>query len=301
MAKIRIGVSGWSYKSWERGFYPDDLPRRRQLEYLTRVFNSVEVNSSFYSLKRPETYEGWRETSPRGFVYAVKGGRFITHNKKLRGADTPLANFFASGILALEDRLGPILWQLPPTLRFDEDRVSPFLESLPKTGAEVSAVASRHDYRVEGRSLTKSDGSRRIRHALEVRHDSYRVPAFANLLRRHGVALVISDSPDWALLEEVTAGFIYARLHGSKKTYASRYSDTELDRWADRIRSWSEGTEPSNPARITTRDPPKRKSRDVYVYFDNDQEGHAPHDARRLGERLDIYPPQDEGSDPGRK
>jgi uncharacterized protein YecE (DUF72 family) len=303
MGKIRIGVSGWSYKSWERSFYPADLPKRRQLEYLTRRFNSAEINASFYQLKKPDTYEAWRAASPRDFVYAVKGSRFISHNKKLRDAARPLANFLASGVLALGAKLGPILWQLPASLGYDEERIAGFLELLPRTTAEAARLASRHDRRLEGRSLTRTDRDRRLRHALEVRNDSYRVPQFVRALRDHGVALVVSDSPGWPLFEELTAGFVYIRLHGSRKTYASRYTDRELDRWAERIAAWSRGSEPAGAARITDRAPPRRKTRDVHVYFDNDQAGHAPHDALRLADRLGarVEPPKGADDTAGRR
>jgi uncharacterized protein YecE (DUF72 family) len=286
MAKIRIGVSGWSYKSWVKSFYPEDLPRRAQLAHLTGRLDTVEINGSFYSLQKPESYAAWREDSPRGFVYAVKGSRFITHNKKLGQAGTALANFLASGLLALEDRLGPILWQLPASLRFDEGRIAEFLNMLPTDTEELGRFAQAHDHRMKGRSLIEPDRNRRVRHALEVRHESYCVPEFVRLLRDRGVALVVSDSPTWPLIEEVTAGFLYVRLHGSRRLYASRYTDRELDRWAERIKMWSGGGNPADAARITELAPPRRKSRDVYVYFDNDQEAHAPHDALRLRERL---------------
>jgi uncharacterized protein YecE (DUF72 family) len=284
---IRIGVSGWSYKSWEKSFYPEGLARRRHLEYLTHHFNSVEVNASFYRLQSPSTFESWRERSPAGFVYAVKGGRFISHNKKLRDAETPLANFFASGVLALGDRLGPILWQLPSALRFDAERISGFLELLPHDTAAAAALARRHDFRVK-EPYTRAGRKRRIRHALEVRHESYRVPELARELRRHRVALVVSDAADWPLFEEVTASFLYIRMHGSTSTYASRYTDEELDRWAERIRKWAGGGQPADAARISRLAPPRHRSRDVYVYFDNDQQAHAPHDAMRLAQRLGV-------------
>jgi uncharacterized protein YecE (DUF72 family) len=287
MATIRIGVSGWSYKSWEASFYPSDLPRTRQLDFLTRSFNSVEVNSSFYRLRSPSIFAGWRERSPPGFIYAVKGGRFISHNKKLRGAETPLANFFASGVLALGDRLGPILWQLPATLKFDPERVSSFLALLPRDTVAAAALARRHDFRVK-EPLTRPGRKRRIRHALEVRHESYRTPELASILRKHDVALVVSDAPDWPLFEEVTASFVYIRLHGSMRTYVSRYEDPELDHWADWIRKWAAGGEPADAAKASARKPTRRKTRDVYVYFDNDQETHAPHDALRLAQRLGV-------------
>lgn len=288
MAKIRIGVSGWSYKSWHETFFPADLPKREHLEYLTRHFNTVEVNASFYRLQKPSTYASWREKSPSDFVYAVKGSRFITHNKKLKDVDGPLANYFASGVLALQDRLGPFLWQLPEKQKFDEERVATFFQKLPRTAAELAEIARSHDFRVPEPLLAVADPKKTIRHTIEVRHESFYSAEMVRLARRYGVALVFSDSPNWPLLEEITAGFIYARLHGSTRMYASRYTDEELDWWADRIRLWSQGKQAEDAARVCDLRPPRRKGRDVYVYFDNDQEAHAPHDAIRLTQRLGV-------------
>lgn len=285
---IRIGVSGWTYASWRGEFYPEDLPRRRELEYASRQFDTIEINGSFYSLLKPETYRGWYDATPAGFRFAVKGSRFITHNKKLGDVETPLANFLASGVLALEEKLGPILWQLPEQFTFDADRVRAFLELLPHDTEVAARLAERHDDRVEGRSWTGSPGRHRLRHALEVRHASFLCPELVRIARRTGTAVVFSHAADWLYTEELTAGFVYLRLHGGEVTYASRYRDEELDRWAERIRLWATGREPKNAARITDRKPPRRKTRDVYVYFDNDQDANAPADAARLARRLDA-------------
>jgi uncharacterized protein YecE (DUF72 family) len=288
MAKARIGVSGWSYDSWRGKFYPDDLPRRRQLEHASRRFNSIEINGSFYSLLKPEIYRGWYEETPSGFRFAVKGSRFITHNKKLRDVRTPLANFLASGVLALEEKLGPIVWQVSSSLKFDAERMGGFLEMLPRDTDKAAALAKRHDGRVKGRSWLRTDRKRRLRHAIEVRNDSFFCPEFVRLLQDNGTALVFSDAADWPLREEVTAGFVYLRLHGSGKTYASRYSDAELDEWGNRIERWLNAEEPDDARRITDRKPPRRKGRDVYIYFDNDQHAYAPNDAERLMKRLGV-------------
>lgn len=282
-----IGVSGWNYDSWERRFYPNDLPKKSQLSYLSRQLDSVEINGSFYSLLKPASYLRWREETPSDFVFAVKGSRFITHNKKLKDIETPLANFFASGLLALGDKLGPVLWQLSEKTKLDLDRVDGFLERLPHDTGAGARLAQKHDGRVEGRSWTESGANHRIRHALEVRHESFLSPELVRIVRSHGVALVFADSGSWPYFEELTAGFVYLRLHGSPRTYASRYSDAALDRFASRIRAWRSGSEPRDPERLTDRKPPRRKSRDVYVYFDNDQGAHAPRDALRLAERLE--------------
>ncbi len=289
---VRIGISGWSYAGWRGQFYPSDLPRRRELEYASRKLDSIEINGSFYSLQRPTSYQRWHDETPAGFVFAVKGSRFISHMKKLKDVDTPLANFFASGVLRLGDKLGPILWQLPPGLRFDADRIAGFLERLPRTTTDAAKLARRHDERLAGRSWTRASSHRRIRYAFEVRHPSFLDADFVRLLRRHHAALVIADTAGrFPFAEEITADFVYIRLHGAEELYASGYTAEELDWWAERIRAWRDGGEPADARRITDDPPPGRKGRNVYVYFDNDARGHAPFDAMRLAERL-----RDDGS-----
>jgi uncharacterized protein YecE (DUF72 family) len=265
-ALVHIGVSGWSYPHWRRRFYPDGLPQRRELEYVAERMDSVEINASFYSLRRPENYRRWAEQTPDGFVFAVKGSRFITHLLALRDARTPLANFFASGVLALGERLGPLLWQLPPSLRFDRERLEGFLRLLPSTAGAAAELAARHDHRLDGRELTSTDTpSWRLRHALEVRHDSYHDPDFPALAREYGVAVVTAHTAGrWPLLDEPTADFAYLRLHGAESLYVGSYGVAALRDWAERaLRHHDAG-------------------RDVYVYFDNDTDARAPQDAMTL-------------------
>ncbi|WP_191892475.1 DUF72 domain-containing protein, partial [Streptomyces griseoaurantiacus] len=205
---------GWLYPPWRGTFYPAGLPHRRELEHLSRQVGSVEINGSFYSLQRPESYRAWREQTPDDFLFAVKGGRFITHMKKLRDVETPLANFFASGMLALGPKLGPFLWQLPPSLPYEPDRLAAFFDLLPRTTSEAATLAQRHDHRLEGRALTEAETEMPLRHALEVRHPSFRDPAFIELLRKHDIALVVADTAGkWPYLEDVTTDFVYVRLH----------------------------------------------------------------------------------------
>jgi uncharacterized protein YecE (DUF72 family) len=287
----RIGISGWTYAGWRGDFYPAGLPIREELPFASRRFNSIEINGSFYSLQRPDSYRRWFESTPAGFTFAVKGSRFITHNKKLGGVETALANFFASGILRLEEKLGPILWQLPPQLKFREERVEEFFSLLPRTTSDAVRLGEKHDHRVADRSWTTAARTRPIRHAIEPRHESFFDLRFARLCRRRGIAIVFSDSASWPYTEEVTAGFVYLRLHGSRETYASRYSDGELDWWAHRIRAWREGRQPADARTFTDLKPPVRKGRDVYVYFDNDAKVHAPRDAVRLADRLGVIVP----------
>ncbi|OLL99033.1 hypothetical protein Ae406Ps2_3228c [Pseudonocardia sp. Ae406_Ps2] len=264
-----VGTSGWRYPPWRGTFYPPGLVQRRELEYLSRQVTSIEINGSFYSLQRPENYRAWAEQVPAGFVFAVKGPRFVTHLKQLRDVAVPVANFLASGVLGLGPALGPVLWQLPPRMRFDADRVARFLELLPSTTTAAARAATGHDERLDGRALVETDADRPLRHAVEPRHPSFRDPAFTALLREHGVALVQSDSAGtWPVFDEVTADLVYLRLHGQGELYAGGYTAAALDGWAARIRAWRDA------------------GHDVVCYFDNDAKVHAPTDARALLDRL---------------
>ncbi len=273
-----IGISGYDYKPWRGVFYPEDLPARRWLHFASRRFNSIELNGTFYSLKSPAVFERWlAEVPERDFLFAVKGGRFITHNLKLRRSETALGNFFASGVLALGERTGPFLWQLPATYRFDADRLDQFMKMLPRDSLAGEAVARQHDARLRRGALIEAAATVPYRHVFEVRHPSYFHEEFYDLLRAHGCGLVVADSAGKFLMsEEVTAPFVYVRLHGSEQLYVSRYSDEELDAWAQRVRRWASAAE---------------GARDVYVYFDNDAKVHAPRDAIRLMERLGVSVP----------
>jgi uncharacterized protein YecE (DUF72 family) len=273
----RIGISGWRYPPWRGTFYPEKLAQRLELSYAAERLTSVEINGSFYSLQRPTSYQAWYEQTPDDFVFAVKGGRFITHMKKLRDVDVALANFFASGVLALGEKLGPFLWQLPPMLPFDAERLAEFFERLPRTSSAAATLAGQHDARLDGRSLTVTNVDQPLRHALEVRHPSYLTPQFPELLRRHDIALVVADTAGkWPLLFDVTSDFVYVRLHGDEELYVSGYSDEALDGWAARVAGWTSGA--------TT---PDGRGRDVYVYFDNDVKVRAPYDAMGLRRRLE--------------
>jgi uncharacterized protein YecE (DUF72 family) len=287
---LRIGISGWRYAGWRGKFYPKDLPQHRELEFAGKTFNSVEINGSFYSLQLPSSYERWREATPPRFVFAVKGGRFITHMKKLRGVEIPLANFFASGVLALREKLGPILWQLPPSLGFDPQRLRDFFDLLPRTTADAARLAKKHDDKLKARAFARTDTSRPIRYAMEVRHPTFMTPEFFELLREHNIAFVVADTAGkFPYAEDLTADLVYVRLHGAEKLYVSGYDDRALDWWANRIRLWGKGKQPPD-AKLVAREDRSASSlpRDVFVYFDNDAKVHAPFDAIRLGERLGI-------------
>jgi len=283
---VRIGISGWTYAPWRGVFYPKGLAQKQELGYAAGIFPSIEINGTFYGLQRPEAFARWRDETPDGFVFAIKGSRYITHMLKLRNVETPLANFFASGVLRLGPKLGPILWQFPPRMKFDPDRFREFLELLPKTTLAAADLAHSHDKRLNGRSCLTCDIYSPLRHALEIRGDSFRDPRFIALLREYGVALVCADTVEWPLLMDVTADFIYCRLHGSEQLYVSGYDDKALDRWATRVRIWTEGGEPDDADRVLEPTKPLITGRDVYVYFDNDAKVRAPFDAKSLMDRL---------------
>lgn len=287
MSDLRIGISGWTYAGWRGVFYPPGLLRNSELAYASRQLNSIEINGTFYSMQRATSFQAWYDATPSHFQFALKGSRFITHMKKLKDVDTALANFFASGVLLLREKLGPILWQFPPQLAFHEEKFASFLELLPRTTTQAAQLARRHDHRIKGRAVLKADAERPLRHAFEVRHDSFLDPAFVQLLRRHNAALVFADTAGWwPYAEDVTADFVYLRLHGASELYTSGYGDDELDQWAARIRLWAAGKQPRDAALITTSPPRPHAPRAVYVYFDNDRKVRAPFDALRLAERL---------------
>jgi uncharacterized protein YecE (DUF72 family) len=290
MAEIRIGISGWRYPPWRGAFYPIDLPQRLELWYASRILSTIEINGSFYSLQRPEYYAQWYADTPREFVFTVKGGRFITHMKRLQDVTAPLANFFASGIFNLREKLGPILWQLPPSFRYDRARLAGFFESLPHDTSAALRLARRRDSRLKGRARLAIDAQRPIRHALEVRHESFRDPDFIALLREHGIALVIAETAKkWPMLQDVTADFVYLRLHGDKELYKSGYGPAALARWATRIAAWHGGTRPLDANEVTPQ--PAPQPRDVFCFFDNtDVKLRAPIDAQSLMRKLGLQP-----------
>ena len=276
-APIRVGTSGWNYGHWRGLFYPRGLPASRWLAYVAERLPTVEVNGTFYSLTRPAACDAWRAAVPDGFVFALKGSRYITHMLKLRNFRAPLANFFASGILRLGKTLGPILWQLPPQLPFRADRADAFFSALPRSVREAERWARRHDERTTGRAaLTAPDGrDTPLLHAVEVRHESWLSDEAVRLLERRSIALVAADTAGrhpHSLLRTSRA-LAYVRLHGARRLYEGRYTETELRRWARQCRAWA------------------REGATVVVYFDNDRDAAAPKDAIRLREILDRRRP----------
>jgi uncharacterized protein YecE (DUF72 family) len=282
---VRIGISGWTYAPWRGVFYPKRLAQSRELSYAASVFRTIEINGTFYGLQRPESFAAWAAATPDDFVFAVKGSRYITHMLRLRDAATPLANFFASGLLQLGPKLGPLLWQFPANFSFDRDRLEPFLALLPHDTEAAAALAQRHDQRLKGRAATEADARRPMRHAIEIRSETFRTRAFIDLLRAYDVALVCADAVEWPRLMDLTSDFAYCRLHGSEELYSSGYDDAALDTWAARVASWATGGEPKDAERAGTR--AARKRRDVFVYFDNDAKVRAPVDAQGLAQRVE--------------
>jgi len=273
--RIRVGTSGWRYRSWRGDFYPAGLVQRAELAYIGEHLSTVELNGSFYSLQRPQSYLRWRDAVPEGFTFAVKGSRYISHMLRLRDTTAALANFFASGVLALGPTLGPILWQLPERQEFESDVLEAFLAALPRTTAEARALGRQHDERMNGRTWLEDVEDRPLRYALEPRSDTFENPRAADILNRHGVALTVADTAGrWPRFDPGDAGLVYVRLHGASELYASGYTDRELQEWAERCAGWAAQGE----------------GRDVFVYCDNDARGRAPHDAVALARLVGDQP-----------
>lgn len=278
--RIRVGISGWRYPPWRGAFYPAGLRQQDELAYVAHRLPTVEINGSFYALQTPASYARWYAATPPGFVFSVKASRYITHQLRLREAAAALPAFFASGLLGLREKLGPVLWQLPPSLAFDAATVEAFVAALPADTAAAQALAQRAD------RAAATDAVRPLRHALEVRHPSFVDARFVALLRRHRVALVVADTGGrWPELVDATADFVYLRLHGAAELYLSRYTEAQLDDWAARMRAWARGAEP--PGRRAAA-PMPAAPRDVYAYFDNTDKPHAPDNACALLRRLGL-------------
>jgi uncharacterized protein YecE (DUF72 family) len=291
-ATVRIGISGWTYAPWRGTFFPEDLRQSDELDYASRQVRSIEINGTFYSLQRPANYASWAARTPDDFVFSVKAPRFVTHIKRLQDIAGPLANFFASGVLRLCDKLGPLLWQLPPSLPYDRDRLAAFFDLLPRDTASAARLARKHDSHI-AHTWLKTDATRPLRHALEVRHASFQTPEFIALLREHGIALVVADTAGkWPFLEDITTDFVYVRLHGDEVLYVSGYTPAALQTWVRKIRAWSRGRSPAGAKTIGAPPPPNLRGsgRDVFVYFDNDVKVRAPYDAMTLAHLLGTGP-----------
>ncbi|WP_034998663.1 DUF72 domain-containing protein [Beijerinckia mobilis] len=278
---IRVGTSGWAYAPLRGSFYPKGLPHGQELFYASRQFDTIEINATFYRLQHPTVFRSWHDETPETFVFAVKGSRFITQTREGEELKTGLANFFASGLLHLGRKLGPILWQFPPARTFEADAFRAFLALLPQDTEAARKLAQSHDLPTDRCGLLIED-IHPLRHAVEIRNDTFRAPAFIDLLREFGVALVCADSPKWPLLTDVTADFIYCRFHGARQLYVSGYDEEALNLWARRTHTWSQGSEPRDACLIADQAKPLKAGRDVFMFFNNTAQNRAFHDAMRL-------------------
>ncbi len=299
-ADIRVGISGWRYTPWRGTFYPKGLLQKNELHFASRTVNSIEINGSFYALQSPKSYQAWYADTPENFVFSVKAPRFITHIKRLRDVQEPIANFFASGVLQLKEKLGPILWQFPPSFKFDKEKFENFLKLLPRdtfAAADCAKHCNPDQKNIDWETPPKKS---RLRYSVEIRNESFRNEEFVDLLRKYKIALVVADTAGrWPQMEDITSNFVYMRLHGDAELYRSGYSDAALERWYQRMKAWSEGNQPDdakliNSPKDNTEAAPKKdsdstkSSRDVFCYFDNTDKLWAPYDARKILEKFNL-------------
>lgn len=277
---VRTGIAGWVFAPWRGAFYPAGLPQKEELAYASEHLGVIEINATFRALQKPASFRNWAGQTPDDFVFSIKGPQLITHIKRLKDIEAPLANFLASGPLGLGAKLGPFVWQLPPNFSYNADRMENFLALLPKSAAEAAGFAARHEDWME-EAVTGTDGVTAIRHAIEVRHESFAVPEFIAQMRKHNVALVVADTAEWPTLD-LTADFAYCRLQGAPERES--YDEADLDRWAERIAAWSEGR-PMTDGKFVAEQPEERP-RDVFAFFVSTDKVHAPRNAMALAERL---------------
>lgn len=285
MSKVEIGISGWTYEGWRGTFYPEKLAHKKELSFASTELPTIEINGTFYGLQRPNSYERWYKLTPPDFIFSVKANRYITHVKRLNDVEIPMANFFASGPLCLKEKLGPFLWQFPPSMKFDPDKFEAFLKLLPKDFKEAAKLGVKNTLKAD-RQYLEVEKNYSLKHAVEVRHMSFLDPLFVELLRKYNVAIVFADTAGkWPYLEDITSDFVYVRLHGDEELYVSGYDDKTLDFWSERIRKWKNGLEPKDRMTMTD-EHPKKIERDVFVYFDNDVKTRAPFDAKTLIQKV---------------
>lgn len=254
---IRAGMGGWTFQPWEGTFYPDDLPKKRQLEYASRQVPTIEVNGTYYGSQKPATYAKWADEAPDGFVFSLKGNRFVTNRKVLSEASASLEKFLGSGITEMGDKLGPLVWQFAPTKKFDPEDFEGFLKLLP---AERDGIA--------------------LRHVLEVRHDSFCTPEFPQLVRNYGAAICYAHHNTYPEIADVTGDFVYARLQRGEDEVPTAYPPAELEGWARRAEQWAEGGQPDDLPIVDPDVTPQMKPRDVFVYFIHEGKIRAPHAAK---------------------
>lgn len=278
---VRIGISGWKYAPWRGPFYPKGLVQKKELSYASSKVSAIEINGTFYSLQKPKSWQQWNDETPDDFKFTIKGGRYITHIRRLKDVRDPLANFFASGMLALGDKMGPFLWQFPKNVMFKDDRWQEFFKLLPKDSDDMQLLAKKHTDKVDGRAITETQSSFAVHHALDLRHKSFYCQEFLDLCHEHNVALVLSDpSTVWQENLEIPADFVYCRLHGHDEVFPNGYEDKDLKLWKKRIQAWQKGMGSSEGTPIYKGN--DQHGRDVWVFFDNDQKALAPQNAMSL-------------------
>jgi len=260
--RIRIGIGGWTFEPWRGVFYPADLTQKRELEYASRKLTSIEINGTFYGSQKPESFAKWHDETPDDFVFALKGPRFATNRRVLAEAGSSIERFFGSGVLELKDKLGPINWQFAPTKKFDAADFEGFLKLLPKT--------------IEGRA---------IRHAVEVRHDSFRTPDFVALAREYGAAIVVAGDSEYPQIADVTAPFVYARIMGTAEAQKLGYTSKALDAWVQRAQDWAKGGAPGDLDSVAP-GKPQKAGRDVFLYVISGFKERNPAAAMAMIERL---------------
>jgi uncharacterized protein YecE (DUF72 family) len=262
-APIRVGIGGWTFEPWRGGaFYPEGLPQKRELEYATHALTALEINGTYYSGFKPATFAGWAATAPEGFVFTVKASRYCTNRKVLAEAGESVDRFVSQGIVELGEKLGPILWQFMATKRFDPDDFGAFLKLLP---AEHAGVL--------------------LRHAVQVRHESFATPEFVEMCRAAGVTIVFADSPEYPAIADVTGDFVYARLERGEDSNPLCYSKPELHRWVTGAKLWAAGRQPDGLPLVEAKAPPKRP-RETFVFFIHGGKVRAPAAAMAMIERL---------------
>jgi uncharacterized protein YecE (DUF72 family) len=260
--RIRVGIGGWVFEPWRGTFYPEGLPQKRELEHAAAHLGTIEINGTYYGSQKPESFTRWRAETPDDFVFAVKGSRYITNRRVLAEAAPSIEKFFSGGVTELKEKLGPINWQFMPTKAFDPTDFEAFLKLLPRS---VDGIA--------------------IRHAVEVRHDSFRTPDFIALLREYGVAAITAGDSDYPQIADVTAPFVYARIMGTGEEETEGYAATDLDRWVQCAQAWSKGDVPDDLARASG-NAAEAGPRDVFLYVISGAKVRNPAAAMALTRRL---------------
>ncbi|RCW85612.1 DUF72 domain-containing protein [Phyllobacterium bourgognense] len=262
---IRAGIGGWIFEPWRGTFYPKGLSKAKELEYAGQHLQTIEINSTYYGTQKPETFAKWASQVPDGFVFSVKGNRFVTNRRVLAEAGESMQRFVKSGIAELGDRLGPLIWQFAPTKKFDADDFGAFLDLLPKKESGLP-----------------------LRHAVEVRNASFIDPDFVALARKNGVAVVYAEHFEYPEIADVTADFVYARLQKGDDAIETAYPAKALDKWADRVKQWAKGVVPDDLPLASPTQHPEKQPRDVFVYFIHEGKVHAPQAAQALTQRLNA-------------